>query len=222
MNGIISTNILNGCSRDVGTSGSVTKAHTLGGASMARSISGIYQIRNLANGNQYIGSAKDIYKRWAIHVCQLNKNKHHSQYLQRSWNKYGADCFEFAVIEECHIYMLVFREQYYINLYQPVYNIAKIAGSTLGTKRSAESRAKMSAKRKLSTPRRQTLKERLKRSLSAMGHEISQATKDKISAALIGRPASKGFSGHKHSEESKLKTSETFRIRRERKKNNAG
>lgn len=188
---------------------------------MTTSISGMYQIRNLVNDNRYIGSAKDIYKRWSIHACQLNKNKHHSEYLQRSWSKYGADCFEFSIIEACSITKLIVREQYYINLYQPVYNIAKIAGSSLGTKRSDESRAKMSAKRKLSTPRKQTLEERLKRSLSVLGHKLSQETKDKISSALIGRSPSKGFSGHKHTEESKAKTSEAFRIRREWKKNNA-
>lgn len=190
-------------------------------ALMTASISGIYQIRNLVNGNLYIGSARDIHKRWAIHRCQLNKNKHHSKYLQHSWNKYGSDCFEFSVIEVCHILALVFREQYYIDLYQPVYNIAKTAGNTLGTKRSDESRAKMSARKKLSIPRKQTLEERIKRSRSFMGHVLSQETKDKISAALKGKTGNKGFLGHKHSEESKAKTSETFRLRRERKKNNA-
>jgi group I intron endonuclease len=174
---------------------------------MATILSGIYRIRNTQNGHCYIGSAKDIYSRWSIHVFQLNHNKHHSQYLQNSWNKYGSDCFEFSVIEVCPVLSLIAREQYYIDLNQPVYNVSRVAGSSLGTKRSSESRAKMSAKKKSSTPRKQTLSERLKRSLTLTGHVVSQETKDKISAAHKGKVGNKGYSGHKHSVETKAKIS---------------
>ena len=62
---------------------------------------GIYMIRNKINDKKYIGQAVDIDKRWREHISELNGNKHSNQYLQNSWNKYGADNFEFTIICLC-------------------------------------------------------------------------------------------------------------------------
>ena len=58
-----------------------------------RNLSGIYKITNLENNKFYIGSAKDLYDRLASHKKDLRANKHCNIYLQRSYNKYGADSF---------------------------------------------------------------------------------------------------------------------------------
>lgn len=50
---------------------------------------GIYYITNTINGKFYVGSSKNIKKRWARHIRDLNNNNHHNIYLQRSCNKYG-------------------------------------------------------------------------------------------------------------------------------------
>ena len=62
-------------------------------------IQGIYKITNETTGKFYIGSSNDIKDRWREHTCCLRRNKHHSQHLQRSWNKYGEENFEFEIIE---------------------------------------------------------------------------------------------------------------------------
>jgi group I intron endonuclease len=62
-------------------------------------LKGIYKISNIINGKFYIGSSNDIKDRWREHICQLNQNKHHNKHLQRAWNKYGAENFEFNIIE---------------------------------------------------------------------------------------------------------------------------
>lgn len=68
-------------------------------------ISAIYQIINIENNKSYIGQTDalkqkgGIYNRWIIHIQLLNNNKHHNQYLQNSWNKYGAESFRFNIIE---------------------------------------------------------------------------------------------------------------------------
>jgi predicted GIY-YIG superfamily endonuclease len=52
-------------------------------------ISGIYYIKNITNNKLYIGSSKDILKRFYEHKRLLRHNKHHSIRLQRAWDKYG-------------------------------------------------------------------------------------------------------------------------------------
>jgi group I intron endonuclease len=87
--------------------------------------SGIYQIKNIINNHIYIGSSKDVSKRIIVHRSSLNRNKHHSQYLQRAWNMYGEDKFEFLIIEECSQDSLISREQHYLDTFHPEYNISK-------------------------------------------------------------------------------------------------
>ncbi|WP_319020739.1 NUMOD3 domain-containing DNA-binding protein [Bacillus sp. B1-b2] len=57
-------------------------------------------ITNKLNGNFYVGSSNDFKTRWKTHRNQLNAGVHHSIHLQRAWNKYGEESFEFAGIIE--------------------------------------------------------------------------------------------------------------------------
>ncbi|HVY53957.1 MAG TPA: GIY-YIG nuclease family protein [Gammaproteobacteria bacterium] len=104
--------------------------------------SGIYKIINLINGKFYIGSSKNIDERWRIHKVYLIRNKHHSRHLQSSWNKYGADAFEFHIIEYCEKEKLIEREQYYLDTLKPIYNSSPTARSPLGTKHTKEFKLK--------------------------------------------------------------------------------
>jgi group I intron endonuclease len=97
---------------------------------------GVYKIINKINKKFYIGSTSTMGfdKRWKKHILDLNKNKHHSFYLQKSWNKYGPNNFSFEIIEECIPEKCIIREQYYLDSLKPEYNICQIAGSTFGIK----------------------------------------------------------------------------------------
>ena len=78
--------------------------------------SGIYMILNIHNNKCYVGSTKNFYKRKLEHFRLLILNKHHSNYLQRSYNKYGRDKFIFIVLEECEENYLLEREIFWIDL----------------------------------------------------------------------------------------------------------
>lgn len=100
--------------------------------------SGIYKIRNIANSHSYIGSAVNFKNRWRTHLHHLRSKKHHSPYLQRAWDKYGEQHFVFEILECCDKSLLIEREQFYLDSLNPEYNICKIAGSSLGVKRTPE------------------------------------------------------------------------------------
>ena len=78
---------------------------------------GIYMIKNSINGKVYIGQSADIKKRWIKHKTALNSNKHVNRHLQGAWNKYGANAFDFYIVEECLESELNSKEKYYIKFY---------------------------------------------------------------------------------------------------------
>ncbi len=111
---------------------------------MAIENTGIYEIRNIHNGNVYIGSATRIGARWRDHKRSLGRNNHHAIALQRAWNKYGESAFEFSKLLICSKESLIMYEQALFDFYKPAYNSAPIAGSQLGYRHTEESRIKMS------------------------------------------------------------------------------
>ena len=106
-------------------------------------ISGIYQIQSKGKPDRiYIGSSININNRWWLHLDQLQKGIHHSPQLQRHYNKYGEIDLQFSILLGCEKKDLLKIEQYFIDSYNPYFNILKIAGSSLGIKRSDETKQK--------------------------------------------------------------------------------
>lgn len=104
---------------------------------------GIYSI--CLNNEYYIGSSYYIEQRYRSHLLALKKNKHHSIYLQRVYNKYNGEGISLniiLVVDDKND--LVKIEQYYINLLKPLYNMSPTAGSPLGTKHTEQSKQNMS------------------------------------------------------------------------------
>lgn len=96
---------------------------------MANKICGVYKITNTANDKIYVGSSKDVHKRWKQHRDALNEDKHGNIHLQYAWNKYGGQHFKFEIIEECKPEIQFEREQFYLNELNPFddngYNIVR-------------------------------------------------------------------------------------------------
>lgn len=110
---------------------------------------GIYSITNKIDNTKYYGSTTSWWRRKSAHKNALKKNKHPNIHLQRAWNKYGEENFEFNFeLEVCQPYLL-FVEQIYLDSNSNDYNFAKVAGASMrGKKHSPETRAKISAARK--------------------------------------------------------------------------
>ncbi len=147
----------------------------------------IYRIVRLKSGQCYIGhtSKTTTDARWKQHKIDLRRKKHHSQYLQNSWNKHGADAFKFELIEECDEVSKLIREQYWIDGLNSCYNHAKVAGSRKGVKFTRIQRELLSKLR--------------------MGHATSEETREKIRKAHLGKKQ------EPHTEKSKRKIAQSSR-----------
>lgn len=108
----------------------------------------IYKIINSLTGDFYIGSTINLKKRYYTHLHHIHSNKSTCRKLIRAANKYGDQNFIFEIVEKCDADSVLDREQYYLDLLNPKYNIAKIAGSNLGVKRTRETKLKKSISQK--------------------------------------------------------------------------
>ena len=85
-------------------------------------IIGIYKITNTITGDFYIGSSKDVKRRWAAHKCKSTWKERPNNPLYLDMQKYGVDKFDFQVIAEVEIDSLKETEQQFIEKLQPTYN----------------------------------------------------------------------------------------------------
>ena len=60
----------------------------------------IYRFRNIKNDKCYIGVASNYHTRQQRHWNHLSKGNHHSQKLQRSYDKHEKENFIFEIIED--------------------------------------------------------------------------------------------------------------------------
>lgn len=104
----------------------------------------VYKITNIINGDIYIGSTVNSHIRFRVHKRSLLQGKHHSGHLQNAYNIYGIENFVYSIVECCSEEKIREREQYYINILKPRYNIQPTVGSSLGLKHTEETKLKIS------------------------------------------------------------------------------
>ena len=107
-------------------------------------VSGIYIIYSNSDSCKiYVGSAFNLSHRQQRHFNDLHRNRHHNQKMQHHANKYGIHDLIFQVLEECSTSQLISREQFYIDLFKPFFNINPVAGSRAGAKLTPGQRNKI-------------------------------------------------------------------------------
>lgn len=62
---------------------------------------GVYAIVNTASQKVYVGSSKNVKKRFLCHASFLRNGKHHCAHLQNSFDLSGSKAFQFRVLAEC-------------------------------------------------------------------------------------------------------------------------
>lgn len=88
---------------------------------------GIYCFTNKINQKKYIGQSLNIEKRYKEHKTRYTKpnSSMYSSIFYQALRKYGFDCFDFSIIDQCDNYTrenLNILEQYYIKKYNTYYN----------------------------------------------------------------------------------------------------
>lgn len=92
--------------------------------------SGIYMWTNWLTGDIYIGQSADLSKRFRKYFTISYIKSRNELIISRALIKYGYANFSVAVLEYCDKSDLCVREQYYLDKFNPQYNILKIAGSS--------------------------------------------------------------------------------------------
>ena len=91
-------------------------------------ISAVYKITNTITGDFYIGSSKDVKRRWANHKWPSAWNKQPNSPLYKDMQKYGVDKFVFEILEEVEVEQLKEKEQEFIEKLKPTYNNIRANG----------------------------------------------------------------------------------------------
>lgn len=91
-------------------------------------ISAVYKIVNTVTKDFYVGSSKDVKKRWLGHKesSKWKQNPNNPMYLDMQ--KYGVDKFRFQILAPVMPEYLKQVEQEFIELLNPTYNVMRAKG----------------------------------------------------------------------------------------------
>ena len=180
----------------------------------------IYAIVNNVTCDMYVGSAVRVSKRWNAHRNLLTKKCHYNSRLQRAYDKYGSRSFDWEIIQFVDDKtQLISREQFWMNFFAPVYNGRPVANSPLGTKASAETRAKMSvaAKKRGFSDEHKLNISKAKKGVSVMSDSqkkhLSDVNKGKVLSAETREKIRVTSTGRYHTNEAKQKISVAAKAR---------
>lgn len=123
-----------------------------------KKLSGIYCIENLIDSKKYIGSTTCFQKRYSKHFFELKNGFHSSLHLQQAYLKYGANNFQFSIIElidketpDFEEVLLIaenkFIEKFKSNSKQYGYNLRISAFSNYGIKHSISAKTRLKGKK---------------------------------------------------------------------------
>ena len=129
---------------------------------------GVSRWVNKASDKSYVGSSTMLHIRFLQYFSLAHLNRYGSMAINKALLKYGYSGFKLEILEYCEPSNCIDREQYYLDLLKPEYNILKTAGSSLGYIHSEEARQKMQGNK------------------NCLGRKLSEETKKKISEANKG------------------------------------
>lgn len=146
--------------------------------------SGVYRWVNKVNGKSYVGSSVNLAIRFKNYYSfrYLSTNK---MLISKALLKYGYSKFTLEILEYCESSEAILKEQHYLDLLKPEYNVLRTAGSRLGYKHSPETITKFKN-------RQFTLEHKAKLLDHLKSHNSSEEQREKSRKRLLDYNKSKG------------------------------
>ena len=113
-----------------------------------KKICAVYKITNTITNDFYIGSSKDVKKRWAEHKRQSVWKKYPNKQLYQDMQKYSVDKFELQILAEVEPEKLKETEQKFIEILNPAYNQMNAKGLNIERYNKYKKEYEKSEKRK--------------------------------------------------------------------------
>jgi group I intron endonuclease len=155
-----------------------------------RNQAGVYALICRVTNKNYVGGSVNLAHRLLDYMQPAYLAKQANRPIVRAIVKYGVVNFAFIVLETCNPSETLTREQYWLDLLNPDYNLCRKAGSTLGVPLSVEAKAKLSTAHlgKTHTLETRRLMSETRKGSNAYwyGKMHSEETKAKIAASLKG------------------------------------
>ena len=169
---------------------------------------GIYGIINLLSGDVYVGQTRQKFeKRYWHHQWKLRKNTHDNQHLQKAYDIYGDDYFNFIVIKVTDdVNILDELEIKYINFYRELnhcYNIIDGGGGRSGVSLTDEHKRKIGEKNRINMAGRKHSSETKRKMSENKKGKILNVDKLTISFEIAADIKNKLMNGDKPSKISK-------------------
>jgi len=137
---------------------------------------GIYMWTHNKSRYRYVGSSVNLGRRFYDYFRKTYlESTQGRSYTNNALLFYGYSAFRLEILEYCEFSSCIEREQYYINLLLPEYNILKTAGSRLGSTHSQETKERISEALKV-----------IKKENNWKGKKHSELSKIKMSEAKKG------------------------------------
>lgn len=111
-------------------------------------ISAVYKIVNEVTGDCYVGSSRNVMKRWANHKCPSEWKKQPNNKLYQDIQKYGVDKFIFQILVPIIPECLKQVEQKFIEMLNPSYNDRNAKGKNVERIKTTDKMYKQSEKGK--------------------------------------------------------------------------
>lgn len=85
-------------------------------------ICGIYGITNSKENEIYVGSSKDIARRWSSHMSKLKSGTHRYTQLKDAFNE-NVNNLKWEIISECSLELLEEQEIYFVDYFKNLLGI---------------------------------------------------------------------------------------------------
>lgn len=116
-------------------------------------ISAVYQIINTVTGDRYVGSSRDVNRRYLEHRRPSRWDTYSNNPLYQDMQKYGLENFRFQILAPVMEEYLKQVEQEFIEMLNPTYNQVNAYGIDIEKDKAANRRYNQSDKRKEASKR---------------------------------------------------------------------